>query len=336
MGGQPSKSTPSSSASASKPRPGPAAAAASHVPPPPPPSPMDKKRMAQEKREMKAEAKQDIQECIQTATATRLQDVTQLQSIALHSPDSMDTNTALFVIQTTQVAQTQLNRGGDAFTKPDYEAIIMALDPTTMLSELHGWTCEELRSIIRSKIYNVKRYLQPTMASTAPSLPTASVPALPPLLLPSPDNDDEKTNDEEDDEEEEETKDMDKDKNKDKSKSKSKKDRDKSKKDRDKDKDLEHPLAMVSVPSLQRKGNPRALEEGGSSSSTFVSLLRRADNTVNKGGLQGTVGSLSGFQKEEGPRDSALSTFVPPTFYTVPSSSSQAASAYQRRQRLFE
>ncbi len=69
-------------------------------------------------------------------------------------------DTANNLINIANTSNAQLNKGGEQFTKPDLIAITMFINPNKNMSELQGLTCDDLRSIIRSNVYNVEHYIQ--------------------------------------------------------------------------------------------------------------------------------------------------------------------------------
>lgn len=68
--------------------------------------------------------------------------------------------------------ETQLGRSGLAFTKADYIAILIHLNPQKFkLNDLQSQTCEDLRALIRHTIYDVDRIgqtMKPTLSYQQP------------------------------------------------------------------------------------------------------------------------------------------------------------------------
>lgn len=84
-----------------------------------------------------------------------------LKSSANNSNQVIVTKDLVAVIQIGETAKTQLNRGGNALTKSDLVAIIIALDNTyrTQLVQLNQLTISDLNCMIRSIIYDPSRIL---------------------------------------------------------------------------------------------------------------------------------------------------------------------------------
>ena len=82
-------------------------------------------------------------------------------------------NAAEQVYSMATQAQTQLDRGGGAFTKADYIAVLMRLQPNRFaIGSLVDLTLNDIRALIRTVIYDVDT--MPTFpAATAASEPTA-------------------------------------------------------------------------------------------------------------------------------------------------------------------
>ena len=76
-------------------------------------------------------------------------------------------------------AQTQLDRGGGAFTKADYIAVLMRLQPNRFaIGSLVDLTLNDIRALIRTVIYDVD-----TMPTFPAAAAAASEPTAPPFQL---------------------------------------------------------------------------------------------------------------------------------------------------------
>jgi hypothetical protein len=132
-----------------------------------PPTPKEIKQQKQEIQEQRKEVKQEFHELKAAAEERNLDQIKSLQSAILQQSASIassDDNlhalqSNMQILQATCVANNQIQRGGDNFTKPDLIAIIMCIKRNQNLEALQSLTCSELRSVIRNQIYNVSHYM---------------------------------------------------------------------------------------------------------------------------------------------------------------------------------
>lgn len=73
------------------------------------------------------------------------------------------------VLKVTETAKTQLDRGGNALTKADLVAIIVALQPAMQanIARLESLTISDLNSMIRNIIYDPSRVIGAQVKNTA-------------------------------------------------------------------------------------------------------------------------------------------------------------------------
>jgi hypothetical protein len=81
------------------------------------------------------------------------------------------------VVQLTETAKHQLDRGGTTLTKADLIAVILALDPQTRKNyrQLGELTTSDLNVMIRSMIYDPKRFIDTPTQSMTQSTPPQSL-----------------------------------------------------------------------------------------------------------------------------------------------------------------
>ena len=120
------------------------------------------KRLTAEKREKREIAKAYMAE-------QRKQEIENVQQAILSSAYSgSDSSRALIkhndiinMIKVTETAKKQLDRVGDALTKSDLIAVLIALQPSLKgdIAQLESLTVSDLNSMIRSIIYDPSRVL---------------------------------------------------------------------------------------------------------------------------------------------------------------------------------
>jgi hypothetical protein len=107
----------------------------------------------------------------QTIAQQRKQEITNLQQSIVSERALVNPADIVRMVKVTETAKTQLDRVGNALTKSDLVAIVIALDSTmrNRLEELESMRVTDLNSLIRSIIYDPKRLFQSTSQPAASS-----------------------------------------------------------------------------------------------------------------------------------------------------------------------
>jgi len=115
------------------------------------------KRLTRDQRQTRDQMKHSVLQ-------QRKVDIQQLQESMVsvgHGKEMIPVHELSVMLQIGETAKTQLDRGGNALTKSDLIAILIALDPKLRkdLVQLHGLTNSDLTAMIRSIIYDPSRIL---------------------------------------------------------------------------------------------------------------------------------------------------------------------------------
>lgn len=103
----------------------------------------------------------------QTIVQQRKQEINTLQQSFVTERALVNPADMVRMVKVTETAKSQLDRVGNALTKPDLIAIVIALEPTmrNKIGELESMRVTDLNSVIRSIIYDPKRLFQPISSS---------------------------------------------------------------------------------------------------------------------------------------------------------------------------
>lgn len=125
-------------------------------------------RLTAEKREQRETAKA-------TMVEQRKQEINHVQQSILSSANSSSSQALIeqkdivAMIKVSETAKKQLDRGGNALTKSDLIAVLVALQPSMKrdIAKLESVTISDLNSMIRSIIYDPSRVLGTAAVSAA-------------------------------------------------------------------------------------------------------------------------------------------------------------------------
>lgn len=97
----------------------------------------------------------------------RIDDITNIEKNIvkkIQTQDLSEVNVIKSLLSMSDTAKTQLERGGEQFTKPDLIAIIIALDSSklSLINNLQKLTNTDLHKMIRVIIYDTNRYMMAT------------------------------------------------------------------------------------------------------------------------------------------------------------------------------